>query len=57
MLAQLNHKVVRLMRVGLGPLQLGKLKSGQARELTSREVNQLRRAAVEVAEAEEIPEE
>ena len=57
MLAQLNHKVVRLIRVGLGPLQLGKLKSGEARELTSREINQLRRAATEHAEAEDIPEE
>lgn len=56
MLAQLGHKVVRLIRVGLGPLQLGRLKSGQARELTSREINQLRRAAAST-EIDEIPEE
>lgn len=55
MLAKLNHKVVRLIRVGLGPLQIGKLKSGQSRELTSREVNQLRRVAFDTHE--EIPEE
>jgi len=55
MLAKLNHKVVRLIRVGLGPLQVGKLKSGQSRELTSREVNQLRRVAFDTHE--EIPEE
>lgn len=55
MLAKLDHKVVRLIRVGLGPLQLGRLKSGQARELTGREVNQLRRAAF--AETDETSEE
>lgn len=56
MLAKLDHKVVRLIRVGLGPLQLGKLKSGQARELTTREINQLRRAADHAAVDDTIPE-
>lgn len=55
MLAKLDHKVVRLIRVGLGPLKLGKLKSGESRELTQREVNQLRRAAFE--QIDDIPEE
>jgi 23S rRNA pseudouridine2605 synthase len=55
MLAKLDHKVVRLIRVGLGPLQLGRLKSGQSRELTGREVKLLRRAAFE--NVDEIPEE
>lgn len=56
MLAKLDHKVVRLIRVGLGPLELGRLKSGQSRELTTREVNQLRRAA-DAAEAHDVVEE
>jgi 23S rRNA pseudouridine2605 synthase len=55
MLAQLDHKVMRLIRKAIGPIEMGKLKSGQARALTKPEVGRLRRAA-ERATAPEIPE-
>lgn len=42
MLAKLGHKVRELTRVRLGPLELGKLGSGQFRMLTSREVRELK---------------
>ena len=42
MLARLEHKVVRLIRVGLGPVQLGRLKAGRARPVSSQELRQLR---------------
>jgi len=45
MLARLEHKVLRLIRVSLGPIQLGRLKKGRARPLTSQELRQLRQAA------------
>ncbi len=45
MLARLEHKVMRLIRVGLGPVQLGRLKSGRARPLTAPELRRLREAA------------
>jgi 23S rRNA pseudouridine2605 synthase len=43
MLARLEHKVLRLIRVGLGPLELGRLKKGRARPVTGQELAQLRR--------------
>jgi 23S rRNA pseudouridine2605 synthase len=55
MLAQLDHKVMRLIRKAIGPIEMGKLKSGQARALTKPEIGRLRRAA-ERAAAPEIPE-
>jgi 23S rRNA pseudouridine2605 synthase len=55
MLAQLDHKVMRLIRKAIGPIEIGKLKSGQARALTKPELSRLRRAA-ERAAAPEIPE-
>jgi 23S rRNA pseudouridine2605 synthase len=45
MLARLGHKVMRLRRVAIGPVQLGKLAKGKARRVSEREVNDLRRAA------------
>src|SRR5262245_22655392 len=45
MLARLEHKVVRLRRIALGPLRLGDLPRGKARRLTVEEVNALRQAA------------
>jgi 23S rRNA pseudouridine2605 synthase len=44
MLARLGHKVLRLRRVALGPIQVGRLVSGKGRKLTQPEVNQLRDA-------------
>jgi pseudouridine synthase len=42
----LGHRVVRLRRVAFGPIELGRLRPGQWRALTSREVAQLRAAVV-----------
>jgi 23S rRNA pseudouridine2605 synthase len=46
MLARLGHKVMRLKRIAIGPVQLGNLKSGKARKLTAPELAELRRAAM-----------
>src|SRR5437762_445198 len=43
----LGHRVVRLRRVEFGPIELGRLRPGQWRALTPREVAQLRRTVVE----------
>jgi 23S rRNA pseudouridine2605 synthase len=45
MLARLNHKVLRLRRVAIGPVQLDKLAKGKARKLSLDELNALRRSA------------
>jgi len=43
MLARLNHKVLRLRRVAIGPVQLDKLPRGKARKVSLEELNALRR--------------
>jgi 23S rRNA pseudouridine2605 synthase len=45
MLAKQGHKVLRLRRMALGPVQLGRLATGKARRLTGPELEALRRAA------------
>jgi 23S rRNA pseudouridine2605 synthase len=45
MLARLGHKVLRLRRTALGPVQLRHLASGKARRLSGQELAALRRAA------------
>ncbi len=45
MLARLGHKVMRLQRIAIGPLRLGKLPVGAYRPLTAAEVAQLKAAA------------
>jgi 23S rRNA pseudouridine2605 synthase len=45
MLARLNHKVLRLKRTALGPVELGHLAPGKARKLTGPELTALRQAA------------
>ncbi len=45
MLARLGHKVMRLKRVALGPVELGRLATGKCRPLTSLELKLLRRAS------------
>jgi 23S rRNA pseudouridine2605 synthase len=45
MLARLGHKVLRLRRIALGPIQLGTLTAGKARRLAREEVEALRDAA------------
>jgi len=55
MLARLNHKVLRLRRVAIGPVLLDKLPRGKARKLSLSEVNALRRIAGKAApEGEEV---
>jgi pseudouridine synthase len=44
-LLRFGHPVSRLKRVAFGPLELGRLQAGEARELTRAEVEALRRAA------------
>jgi 23S rRNA pseudouridine2605 synthase len=52
MLARLNHKVLRLRRVAIGPVQLDKLAKGKARKLSLNELNELRRIAGKAATEE-----
>lgn len=40
--ARVGHKVMKLERIGFGPLNLGRLPTGQFRELTHVEMNKLR---------------
>src|SRR5262249_23740142 len=43
MLARLHHKVLRLRRVAIGPVQVGRLPPGKARKLTAPEIAALRK--------------
>jgi 23S rRNA pseudouridine2605 synthase len=45
MLARLGHKVLRLRRIALGPIEMGALSSGKARRLSGPEVIALREAS------------
>jgi 23S rRNA pseudouridine2605 synthase len=45
MLEAVGHRVVRLRRSAFGPLRLGRMREGEWRTLTPREVGALRRAA------------
>jgi 23S rRNA pseudouridine2605 synthase len=45
MLARQGHKVMRLKRIGLGPVELGRLATGKCRPLTTLELKLLRRAS------------
>jgi len=45
LLARIGHKVMRLTRIAIGPIRLGKLQPGQWRRLTDEEVAALRRSA------------
>ena len=47
LLAAVEHKVLRLKRIAIGNLKLGDLPTGAYRELTSKEVAQLRKVATE----------
>jgi 23S rRNA pseudouridine2605 synthase len=52
MLAKLNHKVMRLRRTALGPIQLGRLANGKSRPLRLVELDQLRNATERAARKE-----
>jgi 23S rRNA pseudouridine2605 synthase len=45
MLAKLEHKVMRLKRIAIGPIPLGRLRSGKSRPLKGEDLERLRRAA------------
>jgi 23S rRNA pseudouridine2605 synthase len=45
MLARLGHKVLRLRRIAIGPVRIGRLASGKARRLTAPELAALQRIA------------
>jgi 23S rRNA pseudouridine2605 synthase len=49
MLARLGHKVMRLRRVGIGPLEIGRLANGRSRPLTQFELKRLRDVAKRVS--------
>jgi 23S rRNA pseudouridine2605 synthase len=44
MLAKLGHKVMKLRRVAIGPIEIDRLPKGKARRLSLTELNQLKRA-------------
>jgi 23S rRNA pseudouridine2605 synthase len=56
MLARLGHKVLRLKRIAIGPVQLGTLPSGKSRPLSGLEVHALHQAAGEGKIVESEPE-
>ena len=43
MLARFGAEIVRLHRVSMGPVKLGRLKSGKTRNLSHREIGDIRR--------------
>jgi 23S rRNA pseudouridine2605 synthase len=44
MLARMDHKVIRLKRIAIGPVQIGRLHEGKSRPLTKSELNALRKS-------------
>jgi 23S rRNA pseudouridine2605 synthase len=55
MLARLGHKVLRLKRTALGPIDIGRLGPGKSRRLNPPEVALLRRAAERRSRPEQSP--
>lgn len=56
-MARVGHKVMRLVRIAMGPVRLGKLPPGEFRRLTPNEIDALRRVAYASNEKAELPEE
>ncbi|MFQ3592124.1 MAG: pseudouridine synthase, partial [Gemmataceae bacterium] len=56
MLAKLEHKVMRLKRVALGPIKLDRLRKGKARKLKPEEVELLTKHAHRPRRSEAMPE-
>ena len=54
-LARVGHKVLKLKRIALGPLRLGKLQPGEYRELTAAEVRSLRQISRPPGDTVEAP--
>jgi 23S rRNA pseudouridine2605 synthase len=55
MLARLKHKVMRLRRIALGPVEIGSLSKGKSRRLSLAEVEALRYAASKPQTSEASP--
>ena len=55
MLAKLNHKVLRLKRVAIGPIGIGRLASGKSRPLFGPDLDRLRRACERAPRKEAHP--
>jgi 23S rRNA pseudouridine2605 synthase len=55
MLARLGHKVLMLRRTALGPIVLGRLRSGKSRPVMGRELASLRQAAEPAADRPKRP--
>jgi 23S rRNA pseudouridine2605 synthase len=55
MLAKLGHKVMRLRRVALGPVHLGRLRKGKSRPLHRDELARLRQCAERASQREPRP--
>lgn len=55
LLARIGHKVTRLRRIAIGPLQLGDLAVGNWRRLTVEEVAALRKASASIREKRTAP--
>lgn len=56
MLAKLDHKVMRLKRIALGPIKLDRLRKGKVRKLKVEEVEMLRKALQRPPRHEKTPE-
>jgi 23S rRNA pseudouridine2605 synthase len=54
MLARLGHKVIRLRRIALGPVQLDRLPSGKARRVSLAELEALRKATERAALGDKV---
>jgi 23S rRNA pseudouridine2605 synthase len=50
LLARIGHKVTKLKRVAIGPLQMGDLAAGSWRRLTAEEIQSLRKASSKIRE-------
>ncbi len=49
MCSALGHPVMRLVRIRIGPVEIGKLKPGQSRPLTAHEIHALKQATARLA--------
>lgn len=54
MLAKLEHKVLRLKRVAIGPIEIGRLAQGKSRPLKADEVRELKRLAAQAGPADDV---
>lgn len=55
MLAKLGHKILRLRRIAIGPVELDRLPAGKVRRLSLEELNELRRLVRKREQEKEVP--